>query len=312
MKNKKGLALLTSLLILGFLPAAGGQKSKDQVGYRDTVVVSPEETRDNVVTFGGNIIVEGKVRKSVLAVGGTITVSGEVGDSVVGIGARISLKSTAVVKGDLVGLGGTLEKEPGFRVDGDTVYFKGSDISSKIVKEGVKGILSFSLLPIILIFKLINIFIWFLLVLLVASLLPKQVTLASDQVRKSFWPTFAAGLVAIILFTFCVIVSAFLCLLLIGIPILLALMLAGLVIKIFGKVALFYFFGESLSRAFHGQKVSPLGAAMLGLLFLSLIGFIPILGFLVSFVLSILGWGVAIRTKFGTTENWFKRPAQPQ
>lgn len=311
MKNKKGLALLASLLIFGFLPAAAGQKNEDRISYRDTVVVSPGETRDNVVTFGGDIIVEGKVRKNVLAVGGTISVSGEVGDSVVGLGAKIMLKSTAVVKGDLVGLGGTIEKEPGFRVDGDTVYFKGSDISSKIVKEGFKGIFSFSLLPIILIFKLINIFIWFLLVLIVASLLPKQVTLASDQVRKSFWPTFATGLVAIILFTFCVIVSAFLCLLLIGIPILLALALAGLVIKIFGKVVLFYFFGESLSRAFRWQKVSPLGAAMLGLLFLSLVGFIPILGFLVSFVLSILGWGVAIRTKFGTTENWFKRSAQP-
>jgi len=307
MKNKKGLALLASLFLLGFLPIVGAQKIGDRISYRDTIVVSPGERRDNVVTFGGDIIIEGKVRKSVLAVGGTITISGEVGEAVVGIGSRITLKSTAVIEGDLVGLGGTIEKEPGFRVDGDTVYFKGSDISSKIVKEGVKGIFSFSLLPIILIFKLINIFIWFLLILFVASLFPKQVALASNQIRTSFWSSFATGLVAIILFTLFVIISAFLCLLLIGIPLLLTLTLAGFVIKIFGKVVLFYFFGESLARAFNWHKMSALGAAMLGLVLLSFISFIPILGFLFSFVLSILGWGVAIRTKFGTTENWFKR-----
>jgi hypothetical protein len=39
----------------------------------------------------------------------------------------------------------------------------------------------------------------------------------------------------------------------------------------------------------------------------SIIQFIPIVGFIFSFCLSIIGWGVIIRTKFGTTENIFKR-----
>jgi hypothetical protein len=255
------------------------------------------------VTFGGDIIVEGRVRKNVLAVGGTITIKGEVGDSVVGIGSKITLKATAVIEGDLVGLGGTLEKEPGFRVDGDTVYFKASDISSKVVKEGLKSIFSFSFWPIILVFKLVNIFIWCMLTLFVASLFPKQVKLASDHVHRAFWPTFGTGLAAYILFIFAVIIACFLCLVLIGIPIVMGLALAGLIIKVFGKVTMFYFLGESLSRGFNSQKISVLGASMLGLLFVSVIGFIPILGFLFSLALSILGWGVAIRTKLGTKEK---------
>jgi hypothetical protein len=41
-----------------------------------------------------------------------------------------------------------------------------------------------------------------------------------------------------------------------------------------------------------------------------LIGFVPVFGFLFSFCLSIIGWGVVIRTKFGTTENAFQRRAK--
>jgi len=34
--------------------------------------------------------------------------------------------------------------------------------------------------------------------------------------------------------------------------------------------------------------------------------FIPILGFLFSFCLSVIGWGVTIRARFGTKGNWLK------
>jgi hypothetical protein len=306
--NKKILAILIVLAVLNVGTALAARQRGDSVGFRDTIVVSRDETRESVVTFGGDINVEGKVRKSVLAFGGTITISGEVDDSVVGFGSRITLKSTAVIKHDLVSLGGTIDKEPGFRVDGDTVYFKGSEISGKVLSEGLKGLLTFTFWPIILIFKMVNIFVWALLGFVVAMLFPKQVTLAGGEIRRSFWPIFGTGLLALICFTFLVIFAAVLCLLLIGIPILFALIIGGFVVKIFGKVALFYFFGESLLRK---AKASPLGAVMLGLLLVSLIGFIPIIGWLFSMVLSIVGWGVAIRTKFGTTENWFQRKRVP-
>ena len=34
-------------------------------------------------------------------------------------------------------------------------------------------------------------------------------------------------------------------------------------------------------------------------------GFVPVLGFFFGFVMNAVGWGVAIRTKFGSRENWF-------
>jgi len=314
MKNYKSLILIAAFTIFVLLPLAGAQTIGDRIGYRDTIVVSPGETRENVVTFGSDVIVEGTVRKSVVAIGGTITVSGEVGDSVVGIGARITLKSTAVIKRDLVMLfAPPAEKEPGYRVDGDTVYFKGPDISSRLFEKGIVGFFSFALLPIIVILKLVNMFVWFLLALVVASLFPKQMTFAASRIRNEFWPTLGTGLVAYILFVFAVIVAAVLCIVLIGIPILMALAIGGIVIKVFGKVAIFYFFGESLSRSMHRPSITPLGGALLGLLVVSVIGFIPFFGFLFNAVVSLLGWGVVVRTKFGTTANWLRKtaPAAP-
>jgi len=298
-KGKSTIVLLA--LFLGTLPLAGHQEQGDRFGYHDTIIVPAGETRDNVISFGGEVIVEGKVRKSVVAIGGTITIRGEVEDSVVGIGTKITLKASAVIHGDLVGLGGIIDKEPGYRVDGDTVYFKSS---------AVKGIFSLSFLPIILVFKFVSIFIWFLMAFLVAGLFPRQITLASSQIRKSFWPIFGTGLLAIILYTIFIVIAAVLCLVLIGIPILLLLAVAGFIVKIFGRVVLFYFFGESLARGFNRQSVTAMGGSLLGLLVVSFIDFIPLLGFLFTLCLSIIGWGVVIRTKFGTTENAFLKKAK--
>jgi hypothetical protein len=196
-------------------------------------------------------------------------------------------------------------------VDGDTVNFKSSELFSKLFGEGFKGFFALSLWPIILIFKLVNFIVWLLLALIVASTLSKQVTFASDQVRKAFWPTFGIGGVAQFLFVVAILVGAILCFVLIGIPIVMGLAMGGFVIKVFGRVVIFFLIGESLLRALHKQTITPLGAALLGALVVGMVGFVPLLGFLFTCFLGIVGWGAAIRTKFGTKENWFARGARP-
>jgi hypothetical protein len=243
-----------------------------------------------------------------VAIGGTILVSGEVGDAVVGIGSRITLKPSAIVNGDVVSLGGILEKEPGCIIRGDTVYFKPSEIGGRLFRGGLfKGIFALPLFPIFFIIKLIGVFLMLLVTLVVAGLFPRQIVRASGEVRASFWPVFGTGLLAIIIFAGAVIFSALLCFVLIGIPILIALIWAGIAIKLFGRVVLLFFFGESLLKAFGAKSVSAIGASLTGLILVSLIGFIPFVGFLFSVILNIVGWGVVIRTKFGTKENWFRK-----
>jgi hypothetical protein len=312
MKNKR---LVFALFFVAAFLAVGGPLAAFQgITIQKDITVAAGESQDNIFTLGGNAVVDGTVRQSVVAVGGTITVSGEVGDAVVAIGSRIVIKSTAVIKGDVVALGGTLEKEPGCTIQGDTVYIKGSEIGEKIFKGGLlKGIFSFSLIPVILIIQLISIFVWLMLALVGTALFPKPIALAAGELRKSFWLVFAIGFLVHIVFFGLVVFAALLSIILIGIPVLLALIAAAVIIKIFGRLVVFYFFGESLLRAFGSRNASAIGTVLMGLLVFSLIGFLPVIGFLFGLVMNMVGWGIAIRTKFGTTENMFqkKQPVLP-
>ena len=307
---KKSLALAVLGLILAASLAFPPRASAD-VGFRKDIHVAPGETQDKIFSLGGNVLIEGTVTDDVLVVGGSITISGEAKQSVVGIGSRIIVKSTAVIREDLAALGGTLEKEPGCTIGGDTVYFQTAELGDKLFKDGLlSSVFSMSLVPIFVVFKLVIIFLWLLVALMGAALFPKPIAFASGEVRKSFWPAFGIGLLAIIAFSGLVLFAALLSIVLIGIPILLALVAAGFIIKVFGRLVVVYFLGDSLLRALGSRKISALGAVLAGLFLFSFIGFIPVVGFLFGLVMNAVGWGIALRTKFGTRENWFqKKPA---
>ncbi len=247
-----------------------------------------------------------------MVIGGSITISGTVGQSVVGIGSRILVKSTAVIKEDLAALGGTLEKEAGCSIGGDTIYFQTRELGDKLFRDNgfFQGLFSLSLIPVIVIFKLVVIFLWFIAALLGASLFPKPLAYAAGEVRKHFWPVLGTGLVAIMVFTTLVIFAALLSFILIGIPLALALGAAGFAVKVFGRLAVFYFLGAAVLGGNRGRTPSAMGAMLMGLVVFSVAGFVPILGFFFGLVMNAVGWGVALRTKFGSRENWFvKKPA---
>jgi hypothetical protein len=297
-------------LVLGIALVLGTVAPSDAQGvnlHRD-IVVDVGQVQDNVFILGGSATVDGRVKKSVVAIGGTVTISGTVEESVVGIGATITLKPSAVIKKDVVAFGGRLIREPGSSVGNDTVFFDLSSLVPRFMRHGgARGFFSLSIVPLLLIFKLITAFLWLLMALLVAGIFPRQTAVASTQVRRSFWPVFGTGILGFIIFIGLVIVSALLCLILIGIPILLFVLVAALALRVFGQVALFHFFGESVARSLGNKQPSVLGASLLGWVVVSLIGFIPVIGLLFSLVVSILAFGTSIMTKFGTTANWLAR-----
>lgn len=302
MRNKIILTLIPFLALAGFLPLPG----QGLVLQKD-IIVNEDEVQQNVVSLGGEILIQGKVKESAISFGGSIIVEGEVGDVVLGFGSRILLKPTAVVKGDVVSLGGTLEKEPGSIIEGDSIYFKTSEEVGHILKQGLKGLFSLSFLPFFLIITAFKLFIWFILALTLAAVFPTQISFASYQIKKSFWPILGIGFLSIIIFTGLVILSALLSLILIGIPLLITLVIFGLVFKLFGRVILFHLFGQSISRALGSKNPTTVASVVVGFIIVSFIGLIPILGALFNFGLSIIGWGVIIRTKFGNVENWFRK-----
>lgn len=290
--------LLTLLLVLAALHPLFGQ------GFvlQKDILVPEGEFEDNVISFGGDIIVDGSVRENVIAFGGTITISGEVGEVVLGFGSEIRLESSADIKGDVVSIGGHLEKAPGCSITGDTIliHIDSTKDLARIFSPG--GIRSF--LPLLLVLKFITLLIWLFLAVILVAVFPRQIERASRHIRESFWPVFASGLLGLVIFIGLSVFSAFLSLIIIGIPILISLIFIGIIIKIFSRVVLFCFLGELLARGFHKKDPSLYLSAGIGFLIVGFISFIPVLGPFASLILNIVGWGVVIRTKFGTTEGW--------
>jgi hypothetical protein len=307
---KKILTLaLFGLFVLA--PLAAPPAARAAITSQKEIHIAPGETQDEIISFGGHVLIEGKVRNDVVVIGGSITISGEVGQSVVGIGSKIVVKSTASIGKDLAALGGTLEKEPGCTIGGDTIYFQTRELGDRLFRDGhlFRGAFSLSLIPIIVVVKLVFIFLWLIVAVLGAALFPKPIAYAAGEIRKHFWPALGTGIIAILVFTMLVFFAALLSFILIGIPIALALAVGGFIVKVFGRLAIFFFLGESALRAFRSKNISVMGAVLMGLLVFSLAGFVPILGFLFSFVMNAVGWGIALRTKFGSRENWFvKKP----
>jgi len=307
MMKKAFLWALAGLFVAA--PLAAPPAARAEISSQKEIHIAPGETQEEIISFGGHVLIEGKVLGDVVVIGGSITVSGETGQSVVGIGSRIVVKSTASIARDLAALGGTLEKEPGCVIGGDTIYFQTRELSDRLFKDGhlFKGVFSLSLIPIIVVFKLATIFLWLIIALMGAALFPKPIALAAGEIRKHFWPALGTGIVAILAFTMLVFFAAMLSFILIGIPIAIALVVAGFIVKVFGRLAVFYLLGESALRSFRSRSVSAMGTVLMGLLVFSLAGFVPVLGFLFTFVMNAVGWGIAIRTRFGSRENWFAK-----
>jgi hypothetical protein len=306
---KKPLSLAL-LVLLASVPLAFSAPGQAKISSGKDINVAPGETQDKIFSLGGHVYIEGTIREDVFVIGGSITISGEVGQSVVGIGSHVVIKGTAKIGEDLAALGGTLEKEPGCSIVGDTIYFETRELGDRLFKDGLfQSLFSLSIIPVIVVIKLVIIFLWLIAAAIGVALFPKPVAFAAGEIRRAFWPALGLGLVAILVFTMLVLFAALLSFVLIGIPIALALGIAGFLVKVFGRLAVFYFLGESLLRALGSKRVGAMGAVMAGLLVFSLAGFVPVLGFLFGFVMNAVGWGIAIRTKFGSTENWFlKKP----
>ncbi|MBD3413221.1 MAG: hypothetical protein GF421_02170 [Candidatus Aminicenantes bacterium] len=298
MKHKFPIVFLLILIISAPLSLL----AQESLSIKNNITVAENEVQDNVFSFGGHIIIKGKIRESVVSVGGSITIEGEVGETVLAIGSDIHLKSSSLIRGDLVNIGGLLNKQSGTTILGDTIYFKTpQDVF-------IKGLFSTSrFFSFLFFFKLVTSVIWFILAVLLALILPRQISYASDQIKESFGPIIGIGFLSLVIFVALCLCSALLSLLIIGIPILLSLILIAVVFKVFGNVVLFLFVGKGLSKALGSQRPSLLLSIFLGFILITVLTTIPVFGVVLSFFLTVLAWGVTIRTKFGTTENWFQK-----
>lgn len=269
---------------------------RDKIGIGSDVTVGPEETVEgDVVCLGARALVEGTVQGGIVVIAGSLQLAGRAAGDVVGIASRMKLEEGAEVRGDLVNIGGHLDRT-------------GADVRGQVVNIGLpaigwKSLSSLAWLPLgffgwLFVWgKVLDLVLFLVGLVLLVVLVPERVVRIGDETPVRFVEGFFVGILGYLAL---IAALALVCITIVGIPILL---LAFTVVKWLGLAGIFHSMGRRLGRAM-GRDLTPLGAALLGFLPFAVLYFFPWVGWATWLALKITAVGLVLLTRAG-------RPAAP-
>lgn len=264
----------------------------------------------DVVLVGGNLTIAGDIDGDVALVGGNLTVSGNIDGDVVIVGGQLLLTETAVVDGDVAAIGGNVEKEPGAEITGNVTNNAPPMINVPDVPKvpnvpdvpNVPGTpeVRVNVNPFWEIASVLGRAIAVAAIgMLLTLFLQPQLERVSDAVTRQPFVAGGYGLLAVIVIPMAIV---FMVITIILIPIALITALILPLAWLFGMVALGQEVGDRFTKAIN-QTWAPVLSTGFGTLMLVLIvGFIdliPCVGWLASFLVTLVAMGGVAMTWFG-------------
>lgn len=282
------LSIVALLLFSAAIPARG----------EEAAFVKAGETRaGDLVVLGRGAVVEGVLEGTLVVVGGSVHVTGRVEKDLVAFGGSVVLEKGAEVRGDLLAVGGEVSSPAGaesavrgraLTVGALEAAFAAELQTSPLSARPASGLL--------LAFRLVLLFLWLLVGLVLLRFLPRPVSAAAGLVRGRVALVGAVGAAAVLA---AALLSAFLLLVL---PASAGLLVTGLLVallglaKAFGLAVVFVAVGRRLTRG--ARRGSPLfgdpAALAVGLALLGLLSLVPMAGPLLWAVVSLLAIGAAL------------------
>ncbi|GAB4490536.1 MAG: hypothetical protein OHK0031_13880 [Anaerolineales bacterium] len=331
------LLILLAILLFPWQPAhawqGGGPNGSVIVGSSYTlkdgetltdglVVVGGSATLKSGATLQGDLVVVGgsaliekgaTLTGAVVVVGGGLMLNDAVGGDAVIIGGPADLQANAHIHGNLVTIGGTVTKAQGARVDGDSIDNVTPPAAPALPKpiSGGQPEFVFTALKIFLNAVLLSA-----LAALLALFLPAQMRRIAETVIHQPLMTGGMGILTWILFVVAVVAlglfSIFIITLFLTVPLLLVVILVMVAAAVFGWLALGAEVGTRLI-ALTGREWPLAASAALGTFLLTLVansvGTIPCVGWVLDAVISLMGLGAVLMTRFGTRPSLV--PASP-
>lgn len=295
------LALLMALSLFGAVPAfAAGNQSGDQICTGDNITITTGQTVNNVFALGCNVDVEqgATVQGSIADFGGNVQVAGNVNGNIAGIGGNVLLTETATVNGNVNVVGGNYYIAPGATVHGNS----GNTLLvppvppiapvSPMQSASRQPFWGFNILG-----GIITALAFAALGALVVIFAPNATKRVSDAAQAKPLNTIGVGCLTAFVFP---ILAILLIITLIGIPVAFLLGIAAWAAWIFGGIAIGLLAGEKILGAFQVKNILPVVAAILGIVILMLLGQVPVLGWLLSCLVGLIGLGAVVMTRFGT------------
>ena len=315
MNLKKKLINVVVLLALLFLPTSAVQAQNpnpgDVVLFGQNYTLSSGETLNgSLVLIGGNITIEedakvngdvvliggnldagGDVSGDVVLIGGNADISSKVSGNIALIGGQAKLADTAVITGDVTTVGGQLNRDPDAQINGDVINNAPPTVDTPAtpnVPSTPNIDVSFN--PIAEAFSVLF------KALLMAGIAALLTLFLDVQIKRVGDYAVGQPLIAGSVGLLTLFVSLLLILTILPVFVLVCAWLLGI-------VALGQEVGDRFTRAIN-QTWQPILSTAFGTFLLTLVagyvGLIPCVGWLFNFVLTLVGVGAVIMTRFGT------------
>jgi uncharacterized RDD family membrane protein YckC len=274
--------------------ALGDDKNDLVKLFGGDAIVEEGQSLETVVVIGGNAIVKGDVESDIVVIGGDLLLDGSAGGNVVVIGGKATISSSAFVKGDLVMIGAESCLDSKSTVNGNKVIivpwmsgslkklkeyavqclFKGRFVAPSLPwTMGVLGAVIFLMLILSLIF-------------------PAPFIKSVDIVEHRILLTLVTGiLIPVAMGPVLIALSVSV----IGIPAIPALFMVLQGAMLIGVSALCAHAGKQVIRIFNRSfEISPIIAALIGVVLFSAVMIIPFVGGFLTVVISTSGTGAGV------------------
>lgn len=324
------IGLIVTLIALAFpaqVYAQGPDNGDGQVVFGGTYKLENGQTLDgDLVVFGGVATVENgaTIEGDVVSIGGTMNLDGSIKGDVVAIGGVIALKKQAIIEGNLININAVLQREEGSVVRGQitTEFPQNFNFNFNALPFALPSnpnspfapgsFLRLALDPIgNILGMLLRVLAMAALAVLVGLFAQKPTERVAQTIVDQ--PIVAGGLGLLTL------VVAPALVLVLAITILLApLALLGVILLViavvFGWIAMGQEVGHRIAIAFKTEWAVPVSAGVGTLaltLVVSLISYLPCIGWIAPFLVIILSLGGVLSSRFGTSSLGKSAPSSP-
>lgn len=253
----------------------------------------------NIIKFGRDIVVgPGRIVRGAAVVVGNISVDGTVEDDVVAVGGSVSLGARAKIGGNVVSVGGVIDKNSKAVVEGNIVEVNVPGIAS--ISESVNKYTRWKRSA--WIFKLTSYFGMLLLALLAVAILPVPVMHISEKIEKKTVESIMWSLRGLL---FIVPLAVILTMSVAGIFLIPLEVIVVVACSILGYIVIAQVIGKLSLEIILKKEGSLILQTFMGITILTLIGFIPTLGWVTKAVITLIGFGGVLAAVFSK-----KKPKQ--
>lgn len=251
---------------------------------------------ERIFKIGEDVVIEETMHiKSLCVINGQATISGEVDGDVIAVNGSVVLTKKAVVTGNVLSIGGVVVTARGAQIGGSVTEMNSAHLSEMITRilsdewEGWSWLAA--------IFSLTVFLCTFIIGSILMTLIPTPIVRIGEAIHIHFWKSLWTGILVLVLI---VPLAVLLTISVVGIVLIPLEVILVICTALVGVIGVSYAIGDRGYRLLKKSSGRPLSKMVFGLIIIWIIGWIPVVGWMLKVLLMTIGMGSAIFTRFGT------------